>query len=315
MLYLKTNEDNEVIFFHKQPFHEKYGLGKTEEELKAEGYLIDYLKDLPRAEDREGFVSKTFCDGEKFWFTYAESTETPEERYIREMNLLNEKHQQEKERTDAEIQKRELLENVVEGTKQEVRSITFRTNTIDEMVQMNLTDSAMLIMEMIDKEEKLENQQKEVNLQKQDLVAVNETLKTEKEKIKLAQNDLITATSDAAMMTMQVMDMDFQLMLSKEELLQTQEALTTAQQELIEAKKQIQNMIQTNAITGSDLIRANAQIASLIELNAKNTGDLLQAKEEMVTTNIELALAKEQLRTAQQDISNMILFMLEGGNA
>ena len=70
MLFVKTDELNEVVLSHTDPMDPEYGLGKTEEELRAEGYLFEFLEELPRPVKKEGFRGVTYCDGEKFWFEY-----------------------------------------------------------------------------------------------------------------------------------------------------------------------------------------------------------------------------------------------------
>lgn len=293
MLYLRTNEESEVIFFHKQPFHEQYGLGKTEEELKAEGFLVDYLKELPRPEDREGFLSKTFFDGEKFWFIYVTSEESLEEQYIREMKILNDKHEAERKKSLLDEEERKRLEGKLNESIVNVQAIADENNNNKELTLLSLSDSAMLIMEMMNKEEELEAQQVEVNSQKEHLLSVGNSLTEEKEKIQLATDGLLTTTSDAAMMTMQMMDMEFTIEAHKEVCDAGKEELAGAQAELTVAKTEIET-----------LVKKNEEISE----------ELLQAKAQMVTTNEELTLAKEALKLAQEDIAGVILFMLEGGN-
>lgn len=72
MLFVKTDELQEVVLSHTNPFDPEHGLGKTEDELRAEGYLFEFFEELPRAKHKEGFRSVTYCDGEKFWFAYKE---------------------------------------------------------------------------------------------------------------------------------------------------------------------------------------------------------------------------------------------------
>lgn len=286
MLYLKTNEENEVIFFHKQPFHEQYGLGKTEEELKEEGFFVDYLKELPRPEDRDGFLSKTFFDGEKFWFIYVASEETLEEQYIREMKVLNDKHENERKKNLLDEEERKRLESKLNESIVNVQEIADENNENKELTLLSLSDSAMLIMEMMNKEEELEAQQSEVASQKEHLLTVGISLTEEKEKIQLATDGLLTTTSDTAMMTMQMMDMEF----------------------TIESHKEVCDAGQ------EELSLAKSEIEILVQKNKEISEELLQAKEQMVTTNNELTLAKEALELAQEDIAGIILQMLEGGS-
>ena len=43
MIYLETTNENKVCLTHYQPFHEKYGLGKTKEELELTGIFVESL--------------------------------------------------------------------------------------------------------------------------------------------------------------------------------------------------------------------------------------------------------------------------------
>lgn len=47
MIYLRYNKENKVDLIHYMPFHEKHGLGKTQEELELEGVFVE---ELPKPE-------------------------------------------------------------------------------------------------------------------------------------------------------------------------------------------------------------------------------------------------------------------------
>lgn len=42
MVFIKT-ENDKVTYMHYMPFDKTYGLGKTKDELKQEGYLVDTI--------------------------------------------------------------------------------------------------------------------------------------------------------------------------------------------------------------------------------------------------------------------------------
>lgn len=68
MIYIQTDSHNKVILIYNSPFDEKYGLGKSEEELLATGFLVDFV---PRAEEKDGYYSITYYTKEDgFYFQY-----------------------------------------------------------------------------------------------------------------------------------------------------------------------------------------------------------------------------------------------------
>jgi hypothetical protein len=55
MIFLKYETDTlNVSFIHNMPFHPDFGLGKTQEELEQEGFL---LESVPISEEKKGFFS------------------------------------------------------------------------------------------------------------------------------------------------------------------------------------------------------------------------------------------------------------------
>lgn len=53
MIYLKSDNNDKVIYQHNMPFDEKYGLGKTQEALEQEGLLVNTLPSEPTVIDRQ----------------------------------------------------------------------------------------------------------------------------------------------------------------------------------------------------------------------------------------------------------------------
>lgn len=43
MIYITANENNDVVSTNHMPFHEKYGLGKTMEDLEKTGYFVESI--------------------------------------------------------------------------------------------------------------------------------------------------------------------------------------------------------------------------------------------------------------------------------
>ncbi|GKV70295.1 hypothetical protein NCCP2716_27930 [Sporosarcina sp. NCCP-2716] len=86
MIYLK-HINGKVAFTHFMPFDEKEGLGKSEEELKKEGILVE---SIPEPEQREGFASILNVNPEdnSLFYTYEEVPMSQEEQYKAEIDGL-----------------------------------------------------------------------------------------------------------------------------------------------------------------------------------------------------------------------------------
>lgn len=65
MIYFQTNSSNQLTYIHYMPFDEKYGLHKTESELKKTGYLVDSLPTYT-GEIPDGKIPELRYDGRKF---------------------------------------------------------------------------------------------------------------------------------------------------------------------------------------------------------------------------------------------------------
>lgn len=66
-------ENTKVMFTHFMPFDEKYGMGKSEEELLKEGYLID---EIPEPEQQEGKIAEAHYTPEKgYYYEYVDAPE------------------------------------------------------------------------------------------------------------------------------------------------------------------------------------------------------------------------------------------------
>lgn len=67
--FIRT-EGTKVTFTHYMPFDEKNGLGKTEDELLKEGYLLD---EIPEPQQQEGKVAEAhFSPEQGFWYEYTD---------------------------------------------------------------------------------------------------------------------------------------------------------------------------------------------------------------------------------------------------
>lgn len=78
MIYIETNEKNELTFMHYMPFDAKHGMNKSAEELELTGFLID---ELPVTEEKAGYSSVIKFDKESKIFSveYVEIPKTETE--------------------------------------------------------------------------------------------------------------------------------------------------------------------------------------------------------------------------------------------
>jgi len=230
MIFIKTNDVNDVVFCHTDPFHETYGLGKTEEELRAEGFLVDYLKELPTAEKRKGYRGIT-CFGEnKFWFRYEEQALTPEEQYIEQMSIIQEKQEKHEKTIKAQQEENALLKQEIEQLGYNIdTSITYAGDAHNKADQ-TLQETARMTMELMFKEEAIQNQEAELigqkslmdeqkkvlDSQQAMVTSMTQDLVIEKAKILAQKQEMQATIEESAMMTMALMDMDYTMLKTKE---------------------------------------------------------------------------------------------------
>ncbi len=87
MIFLKYNETGKVNYTHYMPFHEKYGLGKTKEELEQEGVLVD---SIPESKQIEGKAPILYCNPstKELWYEYEDIPKTQEEIQQKKISQL-----------------------------------------------------------------------------------------------------------------------------------------------------------------------------------------------------------------------------------
>jgi hypothetical protein len=78
MIFVKYYPESDSLDIWGMPFHPQHGLGKTEEELLSEGYLLD---GIPAAEPPAGSIGVLKFDlkTEKLYYDYTDRPLTPEE--------------------------------------------------------------------------------------------------------------------------------------------------------------------------------------------------------------------------------------------
>lgn len=68
MIYIEVDNNQTVIYENHKPFDEVHGLGKTEEELKNTGFLVE---ERPNPEQNgKGYLLKYDKDSNKLFYTY-----------------------------------------------------------------------------------------------------------------------------------------------------------------------------------------------------------------------------------------------------
>lgn len=86
MIFIRT-EDNRIVYTHYMPFDETYGLGKTEDELKQDGYLVDAIPNY-EGEVPEGKIPEVRYDGENFSWVMVDKPKSREEETQEKISAL-----------------------------------------------------------------------------------------------------------------------------------------------------------------------------------------------------------------------------------
>lgn len=91
MIFVRRNGEK-IDFIHYMPFDNKHGLGKTKEQLKQEGILVEQLP--PKLAEAEGKTQELyFIDGQLQW-KYEDVPKTQEEKENTKIAELEQKIQQ-----------------------------------------------------------------------------------------------------------------------------------------------------------------------------------------------------------------------------
>lgn len=78
MIYIEVNENTVVTYQHFMPFDHVYGLGKSEEELRKTGYMVDSIPEY-KDEIPEGKFPELYYDGSEFNWVLQDVPPKPEE--------------------------------------------------------------------------------------------------------------------------------------------------------------------------------------------------------------------------------------------
>ncbi|MBY0596066.1 hypothetical protein [Bacillus bingmayongensis] len=92
MIFVRLTSDGDIESIHYMPFDERYGLGKTEEELRIEGILVEAL---PAKEELKGKEAVLKYDPVKgFYYEYVDIPLSPEQQELDELKRNQELMQQ-----------------------------------------------------------------------------------------------------------------------------------------------------------------------------------------------------------------------------
>ena len=86
MIFIRT-EDNKIVYTHYMPFDETYGLGKTEDELLQDGYLVDAIPDY-EGEVPDGKIAELHYDGSMFSYVLADKPKSQEDAMKEKLTSL-----------------------------------------------------------------------------------------------------------------------------------------------------------------------------------------------------------------------------------
>lgn len=77
MIFIKINNNNEVVSQHLMPFHPVYGFNKTEEELLSEGFLVEAIPEPDPELAKNKLVILLYSQENGFSYRYDELPSTP----------------------------------------------------------------------------------------------------------------------------------------------------------------------------------------------------------------------------------------------
>lgn len=296
MLFVKTDELNQVVLSHTEPMDPEYGLGKTEEELRSEGYLFEYLDELPRPGKREGYRGITYCDGSKFWFEYKEADAVDLQAMVLKLEEVRTKDVARKKEVE-EVKRKAIDLETAQGTviteqgllkdKVDVTSEALSlVNTEIESVKSNATG----IMQKAELAEQTALKVEQDGVQRHENVMNNLTSQAQK----LDNVDMTVSGS-----VMEVMMTQMQVM-EQEQKIVNQGLVLDEQGNVVGMTEQMMSQVLLeNMMLQMDLMDSQQKVLSL--------------ESEMVTTKKGLADTQKLLEETQAEVAALILMVLEGG--
>lgn len=330
MIFVKTNETNEVVMSHTNPMDPIEGLGKTEEELRAEGFVFEFLEDVPRTGKREGYRAVTYCDGEKFWFEYRELGAVDMQELllkvedVRRSNLKRKEELVQMKTKVEEVQTSALainngLADVIHKNQEleqkllPVEQALVTTGTaMEEMNQhvANVSSEMMLVALETAKIPEMEAEVLQLSSVATNANEVANAVKgtTEEHETVIAWHSENIIEHDQKI-EMTEMTMSESIM----EMMMTQMTLSKQQAELLKQGKSLGEQVVIVGMT-EQMMAETVMGMMLAEMELGATKEkLLSTTAEMVTTKKELQDTREQLTQTQAEMAELIMMILEGG--
>lgn len=316
MLFVKTSETGEVVMSHTNPFDPEHGLGKTEEELMQEGYLFEFLEELPRPKAKEGYRGVTFCDGQRFWFEYREAGAADlQAMALRLENVLRNDMQRKKDvdavkvvaesigaNQDSIVTRQSVLEEKVEWTEEEVLAAKTASAVAKENAEASLERAATAEGKVAEVEvEGIRRHQ-----------VLEESLSEQGTRLEITEMTMSNSL-------MEIMLQEMNLAQAKRGLQEQGVKLTDQEQALLGAEMVLADSLMQMMMLQKELSKSNQllkETQTTLEGTRRSIGELtekvLDSETEMVITKEELSLAQEQLTEMKADIEELRLLIAGG---
>lgn len=313
MIYVKVNADKKVLFVHNNPLHETEGLGKTREELELEGYFFDYMKEMPRPPEREGFMGVTYTDGKGFWFEYEEEEKSKEQLYLEQMEVMKMKQADLKKALEESGNEIMVITAKNEQIQGNLETLNANVDVAAQNLQGNLNDSAMMLMMLMEKEMQMMEQADSLEQAKRLLDGQQENLMEQAETISHQHEELHKQMQEIQVAKEELNALSLEMTAAKDELVFQKSTLDVSMGMLQKTLEDSSNMLMelmNTQVEAEETKQALAEANNLLEETAEK---VLQANDEMVKTKAELDIAKGELLQTQADVANLLLMLLEGG--
>lgn len=180
-MYIQTNDLNEIVLTHQDPYNPVYGLGMTEEELLTKGFFLKGVRSLPSVEQMEDHYVVFFSDGKSIWYEY-KALETAE-NLQRDVQYL--------------VQNKAEQDRLIKESLEHARTARDKAMGVEEMNTLMTMESGLLALDLMEKEiilnvtqQKLLSTESELGITKQKLAASDETVAQTKSDLALTQKDL-----------------------------------------------------------------------------------------------------------------------------
>lgn len=198
-MYIQTNDLNEIVLTHQDPYNPAYGLGMTEEELLEKGFFLKGVRSLPSVEQIEDHYVVFFSDGKSIWYEY-KALETAE-NLQRDVQYL--------------VQNKAEQDRLIKESLEHARDARDKAMNAEEMNAIMSMESGLLALDLMDKEiilqstqQKLLSTEGELGITKQKLAASEETVAKTQSDLSLTQGDLAITQKDLADLVMMMIGGD-----------------------------------------------------------------------------------------------------------